>query len=154
MNAPLGVPDLRDPGELVPGGRKVTLRRAESSVNFHGYRPDDSAASDNSIQEVWVSGGGDSGTVGLRYGSKLRLFLTAWPEGKSFGGWARGIVSDTGSGFVDTVRGVDAWIVPPDANWDGSPGSVELVLDGIDITLIEDGQLTRDDLLRIVDTLS
>ena len=68
--------------------------------------------------------------------------------------WATEVSADARSGSVSAVHGTDAWIVAPEANWAGSPGSVEFVLNGIDVTLIEHGELTTDDLVRIADSIA
>ncbi|SRR6266568_2905131 len=153
-NAPL-IPDIRaETDGLIPGGIQVPLTTAQLAAPFPLYRPQDPAASDSTLTQVWVSTLSDANTVGFEYSSGLRAFLEAWPPGKDFEQWASGVSADTGSGDIETVHGTSAWVVAPDANWAGSPGSVEFLLGGVDVTLIEQGDLSKDDLLRIANSIA
>jgi hypothetical protein len=129
------------------------LDEAQRFVGFHVLRPDDSLASDQTITRVWINL--DSPMVGIEYSSGLRVYLnrseTDDPVTNYTEQQAEGI-----PGTLEQIRGTTAFVVAEDKSI-GAPGSVDMVIDGIEVALIghfDTRDFSVDELVRIASSVS
>ncbi len=136
---PVGAHNPDDPqAPLLLGGRQVSLEQAEANWGGRVPRPNHEAASDSSIQQVWVYTEGPP-QVAIRYESGVRVYVSTWPPGKDPGQWYSDFVSDTGYGSAGQISGHPTLAIPEDAQAEGYPkatifnlaiGRVEVELQG------------------------
>jgi hypothetical protein len=150
------------------GGQYTTLDGAASKVPFEIVRPQDTLASDASIESVWVSSPGDQPGVQLRYASGITVSLLQWPKGKNPATSYKSQWAESGNlGSLETINGHPAWIVPgdvgssvtqlPDGTTEGSGvmdpsmNTVELTVDQVDVLI--QGKQSIDDLVGVAQTV-
>jgi hypothetical protein len=137
----MAIPDPRilDPNApLLVNGKQTTLEAARKIVGFPVYRPQHALASDQSLLEVWAATDGQP-TVGLKYGSGLRVFLYLWPPASA--AQAAQLydaqASETGAGWTQSINGHAAWVAPADSQAPGFPpgGVVDMTIGQIEVSI-------------------
>lgn len=128
----------------------TTREAAETAVGFRLIMPADPLASEASLTEIWVHPG--TREVALRFSTGVRAYLAGWPAGKPASSLAE-LVDDARVGWVEPVDGTPVLVLPKDAQAEGYPpqSNVTLVMRGVEISIW--GDLTADELLRVVSTL-
>jgi hypothetical protein len=150
-----GLAALFDPAQqLLPGGRIVGIGVAASLLDYPLYLP---AAQGLPPPEVWVvqerSDDGLFYEAAVRYDSDLVLTYAQWPTGKDPGESYQRQASDWHAGYVTTIAGHPAWVVPASEN-DTNPdvSVVHVSIDDVEITLL--GRVSLDDLLTDASALA
>lgn len=141
------VPALELPGRaLLAGGERTNPSAAEADTSFHVHRPNHSLASDENLKAVWIRHEAPR-EVALEYISGLRVYVRPAafdnPEGFYRTLQAQGI-----PGTIREIDGVTAFVVPAE-NSEGAPGSVDMVLGTIEVSLVGHGSFTTEQLIEI-----
>jgi len=100
-------------------------------------------AGDGTLSRCWIQE--DNGQVALVYQSGLTIYLQVSTLGDP-AAFFQEQQREGNSGDIKTILGVPALVTPPAQ---GLPGSVELVLGGLDIQMVGHGDFTTEDLTRI-----
>jgi hypothetical protein len=137
-------------GSIIANGTKVSLAAAQSQAPFPLSRPQDPLASDASLKAVWFSE--RPMQVGLQYESGIRIYLRPSELGDPVN-WYEGQRSQGANGTIQTINGVQAFVIPQDKQ-EPMPGSVDMVLDGIEVAIIGGGDFTVEELTRIAGSVS
>ncbi len=137
---------------LLVGGSQVSLDEAAQLSGHPMYRPN---LSEDSVQ-VWVTQFRDDDGVtydsGLRYGSDLVILYARWPEvgdatqvyTREFNTWS--------SGYVTTIEGSPAWVIPPtDNSVDPTVSVIHLTIGAWEIEL--QGRMPVDRLVDLAGTV-
>ena len=151
-----GVPDIRTrrPEDVAPGqpvligGERITLNDAKSAWPFPVYRPQHSAASDDSLTEVWST----ADELALRYASGVRAYLSVWPRSRigdaeaSYRDWA----ADTAAEYLE-INGFPAMVTAPEAAIENAEGVLTLTVGRVEISLY--AYLPPEQLIAIAETV-
>ena len=131
---------------LIANGESVSVSEAVDRSDFPVFRPNDSLASDQSLTGAWWSDSPPQ--VGFLYKSGVRVYAKPSELGDPTT-FFKTQISEGAQGSIETVDGVPSLVVPPDKF--GSPGSVDLVLSGVEVQVI--GDYSSTDLVRVAGTL-
>jgi hypothetical protein len=63
-------------------------------------------------------------------------------------------IAEGALGSVQTIQGVPALVIPPDAQAKGLPGSVDVVIRGVHVTIIGYGGFSETDLVGLASSLA
>lgn len=136
------------PGESpIPNAARVSLDQAVALSSLPVYRPDHARASDESVTDAWVS----STRVAIAYDSGLALLLGPSQIEDRVALYER-LQAEGVPGSIRQINGVQAFVVPAE-NQIGAPGSVNMVLNGIEVDLIGHGEFTTDELVEIASSV-
>lgn len=104
------------------GGTETSLAGAADRAGYAIARPDHSLAADASLSGVWVVA--DTGEVALAYESGVVAYLSEWPDRSAWSSPAdfyEQQVKDSGVGYVTSIGGNPALVIPKDAQGPGFP---------------------------------
>ena len=131
--------------------QKVSLDDARSMVGYPLELPTDALASNASIDSVWFNSADNE--VVVIYSSGVVEYQQPWTSvddpATEFNNFLQGENPNVTS--VQIVQGQPALVIVQHAPHQQNPGSVDLVLDGIDVTVM--GYLETSDLMRIASTV-
>jgi hypothetical protein len=99
------------------------------------------------VKNTWVS----STQVAISYDSVLTLYLALSQVEDRVALYER-LQAEGVPGSVREINGVQAFVVPV-SNEIGAPGSVSMVLDGVQVDLIGHGEFTTDELVEIASSV-
>jgi hypothetical protein len=128
----------------------VTLDEATALVPMPPFRPDVALASDASIRDVWVSTDKSDPQLFVRYQSCI------WVESQQGAGawsnkeWASSLGGDGIDGSMETIAGIDVFIVPQQAP---SLGSARFLLDDFLVMLVGHGDFPVDELRHLAESV-
>ena len=161
------VPDIGEGGPI--GGTYTTLEDAASKVLFDLYRPQDTLASDSSIETVWVSSPQDEPGVQIRYESGITVTLVQWPKGKDPAeSYKRQWLESGEMGTLTLINGYPAWVLPgdvggsvtelPDGTTEGT-GVIDPTMNAVELTIgrvdiLVRGTASVEDLVRVAESVS
>jgi hypothetical protein len=137
-------------GSIIANGIRVDLGAAVAQAPFRLYRPQDPLASDESLEAVWLST--SPAQIGLQYQSGIRDYVRPSELGDPASFYQTQILQGA-PGSIETIRGVVAFIIPQDES-EGTPGSVDMVLGGVEVALIGGGDFTVDELRRVAESVT
>jgi hypothetical protein len=132
----------------VAGGEMATLEEAVRFLPVPFFRPDDELASDNSFQDLWVVA--DDTQVYARYTTGITLKVRPAAGELSNEEWAASLAHDGIEGGVETIGGIDVFIVPQNLP---SYGSSRFILNGVLVTLIGEGDFSVESLRRLAESV-
>jgi hypothetical protein len=148
----------RLPGEgpLGETEKRVTLDEAVAKAPYHLYRPQDPLASDKTTEGIWTATFHGENTaefkVAIDYQSGVEVLVKP-NELRDVSSAYSNIVEEWGTPYVTTVQGSSALVIPEDSDGTGgNPGSVDMVIDGVEISII--GHMSDEDLLRVANTVT
>ncbi len=142
----------------------MTLADAKAKTNYTLWLPDAPDASNGSIAHVCLKPYGDF-EVAVEYPSGVRVYLNPDPPLDPASHYEELATELGAAASVETVHGVPALVIPENFSGDASPcsadancvppqknpGSVDLVLDGVQVTVI--GHLPASDLRDVAESL-
>jgi len=141
---------LFDPHEaLIPSGSRVSVAAAESRSGREIYLP---SSEPLASAELWIDP--ESSDVAVRFGSDVVVTLEEWEPGQDPAASYEQAVKEWGVGETRVIEGHPAWILPINAQAEGSPpvNVVHIAIAGWDITLF--GRGTMDELIETARSLS
>ncbi|MGZ4129839.1 MAG: hypothetical protein ACXVPR_03305, partial [Actinomycetota bacterium] len=154
----LGAPliDLFDPShDLLDGGRIVSIGEAARLVPYQMYAPADAALPP---PEVWLvrynaENGQPAYDAALRYDASVVVDYSVWTNGRDPATEYEKMRANWNTGYVTTVGGNPAWVVPA-----GSPQTldprisvVDLSIGDVEVSFL--GRVPVEDLLQYAGTL-
>jgi hypothetical protein len=125
----------------------VALAKAIKTAGFVVYRPQDPLASDESLSETWLAA--NPPQVGLKYSSGLEVYVEPSVLGdpkKRYQHW----ISQGTPGHIEAIFGVTSFVIPGNSG-QGTPASVDLVLNGVHVAIVGDSSV--DELRRVAATI-
>jgi hypothetical protein len=140
---------------LLADGTLVTLDSAAALVQYPIYRLQDQSMGQ---PEVWLSKiGSESGStyeVALRYDADLVLTFGRWPEGTDPAEVYQRLAGEWDAGYVTTIGGHAAWVIPPGAREPESPpvSVVHVTIGDVEITLF--GRMPVEQLVSLAGSLT
>jgi hypothetical protein len=156
-----GLMHIFDPAQpLLSPGVQTTIDEAGAQVGYALFRPTDEAPT-----QVWVSA--EVGEAGLRYGTDLVILYARWPSGANVQERYEQMAEDWRAGYVTTINGNPAWVVPAGSAGSSSdgvaPGAgpasesplvsvVHLTVGDVELTLF--GKMPLTDLLATAATVA
>jgi hypothetical protein len=139
------LPGLADLPHLA-GGQRVDLATADAEIQIPLIRPDTDLASDSSIDQLWAREGEDEYVL-IEYESGIDVEIRPSTYGDDPGFHWKNQITDGVPGDIIDVGGYPAFAVPPDS--DGSSGSVDMVFENVNVTIIGNGTLSMDELEKV-----
>lgn len=131
------------------GGERTSLARASALVPFHVYTPD-GPGDPGVLKDVWVGGPRPTARqVALYYSSGI-LVIESPVKGRSLAELP-GVVREYAGGSIGRVHGIRALILSQRRDGEDNPGSVTLVLGGVQVAVL--GYQPPSVLERIADSL-
>lgn len=138
------------PIEGVCNGTEIDLPSARRAVPFKLYRAHHPLADDDNLVRVWDCPGP---MVALEYGSDTTVYLSVNTLASPETVWAQ-MAAQYEEFSTGTSRGELASFSDPYASENGTAdGGVDLVTDGIRITVSGDGTIALDDLKEVMESL-
>jgi hypothetical protein len=140
-----------DTGELIRGGRQVTLNEAEEAYDYPVYRTDAPALT-GSLEEIWIGEPGDPVTS-LEYGKGVQLHMSKWGDGDP-SAFYKSRIDMWGFGWIQEINGGSALVIPRDAQEPGVPAEtrVVMVMDGVEVIFVS-AHLSPDDLVAVAESV-
>ena len=137
-------------GGPIPLGVETTLGAAEHEVDFPLYRPQDPLASDQTIDQVWVSSDAPQ-QVAVKYTSGILELIEkaqfADPVAKY-----RAIAKEFESSYVIKIGNAPGLVLP--GNVPGRAPAIDMVISGIHVQIQGGtGPFSVDDMLRVAGTI-
>lgn len=139
---------------MTDGGNQSTLQEAATQAGYEIPVPNTEIAGVDGLPsspEVWVSE--HSKEIGLRYGSLVVIMYSPWPIGTDPEATYREQAAQFRAGYVSTIGGNPAWVVPKDSQAPGFPevDVVHISVGSLEATLF--GQVPMDNLIALAQTL-
>jgi hypothetical protein len=120
---------------LFTDGQLSTIESAANAVGHPLYRPHVEGE-----PEVWLNPQTPA-EAGLRYQGQLVVLYSQWPTGTDPAQRYSALASEWGRGYVTTIQGNPAWVVPSSAASDLDVGFVYESLGNTEVTLIAPGPI-------------
>jgi hypothetical protein len=137
------------PGEPpLAGAHEVSIEYAAAKFPVGVYRPSTSLASDQRIRDVWFRDG-DNAQVFVRYDTGVILTVQPAEGMASTEAWADELVGDGIDGAIESIRGVQAFLVQQHLP---SLGSVRFFLGDSLVVLVGDGDFSADQLYTLAES--
>lgn len=148
--------ELFDPSQdLLPGGHSVSVSEVARLVPYQLYLPADAALPE---PEVWVvryiaEDGTPSYDAAVRYDSSVVNTFSTWTNGRDPVTEYKKAQSEWNVGYVTTINGNPAWIVPAGSAHTVDPriSSVKVSIGDVEMTFL--GRVPVDDLIQYASTL-
>jgi hypothetical protein len=137
-------------GSIIANGVPANLSTAVALSGVPVFRPHDTRADDSSLEQVWAAP--NPRQIGLRYASGLHVYLRPSELGDPTAFYESQLREGV-QGTLVTINGNVAFVVPPRKE-DAIPGSVDMVVKGIEIAIVGYGEFTSDDLIRLAQSVS
>jgi hypothetical protein len=134
--------------EVCVGGTQTTLEAAAAQVSFPLETPQDDLANDGNMTEVWQC---SEDQVAFKYESGVVVYLTPNTFKDPASVWST-MAKDYPEFSTGTVRGVPASLSDP-AKAEGAKGGVDLVENGLRVTVSGDGEIPLGDLVRVTESI-
>jgi hypothetical protein len=133
-------------------GTKVSMTEAMQVLDLVVFRPSASLANDESISEVWVRAQQFPEQAFIIYDSGITVDVLPASEVAPTLEAAEIQLADGSAGHLGTVRGIDAFIVPPDAK-NGTLGSVRFAIHGASIGVVGNGTIPIESLIQVAESV-
>lgn len=134
------------------GGTEVSLTQGMQMLDVVVFRPSTTLASDESISEVWVRSEQSAEQAFIIYDSGITVDVLPAKEVATTLEAAEMQIADGVAGHLDKVRGIDAFVVPPDTK-NGTLGSVRFAIEGASIGVVGNGTIPIESLIQVAESV-
>jgi hypothetical protein len=132
-------------------GTEVSLTESMQILDIVVFRPSTSIASDETISEVWVRAKGPEEAF-IIYESGITVDVLSASEVPPTLEHGKAQMAQGSAGHLGKVRGIDAFIVPPNAEI-GTLGSVRFVVEGSSVGVVGDGTIPMESLVQVAESV-
>lgn len=133
-------------------GTEVSMTEAVKTLDVVVLRPSASLASDESISEVWVRAQRSPEEAFIIYDSGITVDVLPASEVAPTVEYGEARIADGSAGHLGKVRGIDAFIVPPDAK-KGTLGSVSFAMLGASVEVVGNGSIPIESLIQVAESV-
>jgi len=133
-------------------GTKVSMSEAMRMLDLAVLRPSSAPASDKSIAEIWVRATEFPEQAFIIYDSGITVDVLPASEVAPTLQAAEIQIADGSAGHLGKVRGIDAFIVPPDLSR-GTLGSVRFEIQGASIGVVGNGTIPIESLIQVAESV-
>lgn len=143
---------IPDTGELIRGGRQVSLEDAGTAWDYPVYTLTSSQV--GTLEEVWI-GAPDDPVTSLRYSTGVEVHMSKW-GGTDPLSFFQSRIGLWGAGAIVTINGLPALVIPRDMLEPGNPDTtrVVMIIDGVEVILVAPQDWSPDDLVAVAPSVS
>jgi hypothetical protein len=140
-----------DTGELIRGGRQVSLEEAASAWNYPVYTLNSSAA--GALEEIWI-GAADDPVKSLKYASGIEVHMSKTTVDPL--AFFQSRIATWGVGAIVEINELPALLIPRDVLEPGNPSETRIVviIDGVEVILVAPQDWSADDLVAVATSIA